>query len=204
MTQTYALLLRGINVSGRRKVPMADLRSCLEGLGHRDVRTYLQSGNAVFTTGADAGGAGASGASGAGGGAGVPAVSDEALASEIEDAVERRFGFRVDCLVRDGAYLAAVAAACPFPAAELEGKQLHALYLSESADPGRFAGIDREAHLPEAFALGDRVLYLYAPEGLGNSKLGEAVSRASVVKGLVVTGRNWNTVRKLVEMTGGE
>ncbi|MEW1695920.1 DUF1697 domain-containing protein [Streptomyces sp. NPDC091278] len=190
MTQTYALLLRGINVSGRRKVPMADLRSCLEGLGHRDVRTYLQSGNAVFTTAAPA--------------ASSAAASDEALASEIEDAVEHRFGFRVDCLVRGGAYLAAVAAACPFPAAELEGKQLHALYLSESADPGRFAGIDREAHLPEEFALGDRVLYLYAPEGLGNSKLGEAVSRASVVKGLVVTGRNWNTVRKLVEMTGGE
>ncbi|MER8234945.1 DUF1697 domain-containing protein [Streptomyces sp. NPDC094049] len=187
MTQTYALLLRGINVSGRRKVPMADLRSCLEGLGHQDVRTYLQSGNAVFTTGG-----------------GALAASDEALASEIEDAVEHRFGFRVDCLVRDGAYLAAVAAACPFPAAELEGKQLHALYLSESAEPGRFAGIDREAHLPEEFALGDRVLYLYAPEGLGNSKLGEAVSRTSVVKGLVVTGRNWNTVRKLVEMTGGE
>ncbi|MFF0478209.1 DUF1697 domain-containing protein [Streptomyces sp. NPDC004284] len=181
MTKTYAALLRGINVSGRRKVPMAELRDLLEGLGHTDVRTYLQSGNAVFTTDSGAG--------------------EDELRAALEDAIEERFGFRVDCLVRDGDYLAAVADACPFPAAELQGKQLHAIYYSEPADPGRFAAIDREAHLPEDFALGDRVLYLYTPEGLGNSKLGEAVSRPSVVKGLVATGRNWNTVVKLVEMT---
>ncbi|MFG2897980.1 DUF1697 domain-containing protein [Streptomyces zaomyceticus] len=187
MTQTYALLLRGINVSGHRKVPMAELRSVLEGLGHQDVRTYLQSGNAVFTTdSADATDS---------------AASADTLTAEIEDAIEERFGFRVDCLVRDADYLAAVAGACPFPAAELEGKQLHALYLSGPADPERFAAIDREAYRPEEFALGDRVLYLYVPEGLGRSRLAEVLARPSVVKGLVVTARNWNTVAKLVEMT---
>ncbi|MFC9395371.1 DUF1697 domain-containing protein [Streptomyces sp. NPDC057027] len=181
MTKTYAALLRGINVSGHRKVPMAELRSLLEGLGHTGVRTYLQSGNAVFATDTGAG--------------------EEELRAALEDAIEERFGFRVDTLVRDGDYLAAVAAACPFPAAELQGKQLHAIYYSGPADPERFAAIDREAFLPEDFALGDRVLYLYAPEGLGKSKLGEVVSRPSVVKGLVATGRNWNTVLKLIEMT---
>ncbi|MFE7547767.1 DUF1697 domain-containing protein [Streptomyces gardneri] len=181
MAKTYAALLRGINVSGHRKVPMAELRSVLEDLGHRDVRTYLQSGNAVFTTDSTA--------------------SDAELTTALEDAVERRFGFRVDCLVRDGAYLAAVAEACPFPAAELEGRQLHAIYYSGPAEPERFAAIDREAYLPEEFALGDRVLYLYVPEGLGRSKLGDVVTRPSVVKGLVATARNWNTVVKLVEMT---
>ncbi|MFE5730464.1 DUF1697 domain-containing protein [Streptomyces sp. NPDC056528] len=181
MTQTYAALLRGVNVSGRRKVPMPELRSLLEGLGHRNVRTHLQSGNAVFTTGADA--------------------SEEELTAAIEDAIEDRFGFRVDCLVRDGAYLAAVADACPFPTAGIEGKQLHALYFSGPPDAERFAAIDQEAYRPEAFALGDRVLYLYVPEGLGRSALGDAVSRPSLSKGLVVTARNWNTVLKLVEMT---
>ncbi|MFF9850365.1 DUF1697 domain-containing protein [Streptomyces litmocidini] len=179
--KTYAALLRGINVSGRRKVPMAELRDLLEGLGHTDVRTYLQSGNAVFTTESGAG--------------------EDDLGAALEEAIEERFGFRVDCLVRDGDYLAAVADACPFPAAELQGKQLHAIYYSGPADPERFASLDREAFLPEDFALGDRVLYLYTPDGLGNSKLGEAVSRPSVVKGLVATARNWNTVLKLIEMT---
>ncbi|MFG3042135.1 DUF1697 domain-containing protein [Streptomyces sp. NPDC048330] len=181
MTKTYAALLRGINVSGHRKVPMAELRDVLEGLGHRDVRTYLQSGNAVFTTDA--------------------AASEETLTAGLEDAIESRFGFRVDCLVRGGDYLAAVADACPFPAAELEGKQLHAVYYSGPAAPERFASIDRDAYLPEEFALGDRVLYLYAPDGLGRSRLGEAVSRPAVVKGLVATARNWNTVLRLIEMT---
>ncbi|MFI8966801.1 DUF1697 domain-containing protein [Streptomyces sp. NPDC053493] len=182
MTTTYALLLRGINVGGHRKVPMAQLRSVLEELGHRDVRTYLQSGNAVFTTDA--------------------AAADEELATAIEAAIEEHFGFRVDCLVRAHDYLAAVAENCPFPAAELEGRQLHAFYLSRPVDDSRFAGIDREAFLPEAFALGDRVLYLYAPDGLGRSKLGEALSRPALYKDVFATGRNWNTVLKLVEMTG--
>ncbi|MFF4172806.1 DUF1697 domain-containing protein [Streptomyces sp. NPDC001744] len=180
MTQTYAALLRGINVSGRRKVPMADLRTLLEDIGHRNVRTYLQSGNAVFTTDS--------------------ASSEEELTAALEEAIEERFGFRVDCLVRDGAYLAAVAEACPFPAAELEGRQLHALYFSGPPDAGRFAAIDRDAYRPEDFALGDRVLYLYAPGGLGTSRLGDAVSRPALSEGLVVTARNWNTVLRLVEM----
>ncbi|MEU6945363.1 DUF1697 domain-containing protein [Streptomyces sp. NPDC046316] len=182
MTTTYAVLLRGINVGGHRKVPMAELRSLLEGLGHRDVRTYLQSGNAVFTTDTDE-------------------LTDEELTTAIEDAIEKRFGFRVDCLVRDAAYLAAVAAACPFPAAELEGKQLHVTYLSEAVSPERFASIDQTAFLPEEFRLGERALYLYAPEGLGRSKLGEALSRPALFKGIVATTRNWNTVVKLAEMT---
>ncbi|MFF9915296.1 DUF1697 domain-containing protein [Streptomyces sp. NPDC013457] len=182
MTTTYAVLLRGINVGGHRKVPMADLRSLLEELGHRDVRTYLQSGNAVFTTDTDR-----------------PTEQEQTTA--IEEAVEKRFGFRVDCLVRDADYLAAVVDACPFPAAELEGKQLHVTYLSEPVTPERFASIDQDAFLPEEFRLGDRALYLYAPEGLGRSKLGEVLSRPALFKGIVATSRNWNTVVKLAEMT---
>ncbi|MEU8761748.1 DUF1697 domain-containing protein [Streptomyces sp. NPDC048659] len=181
---TYAALLRGINVSGRNKVPMAELRSLLEGLGHREVRTYLQSGNAVFT--ADR----------------PPAAgAEDELAAALETAIEGHFGFRVPCLVRDHGYLAAVAADCPYPAAELEGKQLHALYLSAPVTPERYAGIDPESYRPEGFALGDRVLYLHAPGGLGTSKLGEALSRPALHKGLTVTARNWNTVVKLVDMT---
>ncbi|MFE5297913.1 DUF1697 domain-containing protein [Streptomyces sp. NPDC056632] len=182
MTTSYAALLRGINVGGHRKVSMAQLRSLLEELGHRDVKTYLQSGNAVFTTDAD--------------------TAPGELTAALEGAIEERFGFHVDCLVLDHERLAAVAENCPFPAAELEGKQLHAFYLSGPLDEQRLAAVDRAAYLPEEFALGDRVLYLYAPEGLGRSKLGEVLSRPALFKGLTVTARNWNTVVKLVEMTG--
>jgi uncharacterized protein (DUF1697 family) len=79
---TYAALLRGINVGGAKKVPMAELRTLMEGLGHDRVRTYLQSGQAAFT--ADHG-------------------DEESLAAELTGAIEKHFGFSVDVIVRDHA-----------------------------------------------------------------------------------------------------
>ncbi|MFG2546072.1 DUF1697 domain-containing protein [Streptomyces sp. NPDC048594] len=181
MTTMYAALLRGVNVGGARKLPMADLRALLTDLGHDAVRTYLQSGQAVF--------AAAHG-------------DEESLAAELAGAIEKRFGFAVDVIVRDHAYLKAVAEACPFPAAELEAKQVHVTYFSAPVEAERFAPVDAPAFLPEEFRLGDRALYLYAPDGLGRSKLAEALARPRVTKGVVATTRNWNTVVKLVEMTG--
>ena len=180
MTTMYAALLRGINVGGSRKVPMADLRALMEGLGYGGVRTYLQSGQAVFTSGHG---------------------DEESLAAELAAAIERHFGFGVDVIVRDHAYVKAIADACPFPAAELEPRQLHVTYFSAPVGPERFAGIDPAAHLPEEFRLGDRALYLYAPNGLGRSKLAEQLARPRVNKGVIATTRNWNTVVKLVELT---
>ncbi|MER5431473.1 DUF1697 domain-containing protein [Streptomyces sp. NPDC002588] len=180
MTTMYAALLRGINVGGSRKVPMADLRTLMTGLDYGDVRTYLQSGQAVFSS-----------AHG----------DEESLAAELAQAIEKQFGFDVDVIVRDHAYLKTVAEACPFPAAELEGKQLHVTYFSAPVGPERYAELDQPAYLPEEFRLGDRALYLYAPDGLGRSKLAEMLSRPRLNKGIVATTRNWNTVVKLVEMT---
>ncbi|MEV7286220.1 DUF1697 domain-containing protein [Streptomyces sp. NPDC093252] len=179
-TTTYAALLRGINVGGSRKLPMADLRTLMEGLGHLGVRTHLQSGQAVFT---------------------ATRGDEDTLAAELAAAVEERFGFPVDILVRDHAYLRAVADACPYPAAELEPRQLHVTYFSAPVDDSRFTGLDRAVFLPEEFTLGDRALYLYAPEGLGRSKLAETLAKPRHTKGLTATTRNWNTVVKLVEMT---
>lgn len=179
----YAALLRGINVGGKKKVPMAELRSVLEGLGYGEVRTYLQSGNAVFSSASQ---------------------DPAALARELEAAIEARFGFPVKVLVVDGAYLRAVAEACPFPAAELEGRQLHATFFSQQPGPERFAAVDPAVYLPEDYRLGDRVLYLYAPGGLGSSELGAALHKPAVLKGIDATTRNWNTVAMLVELTADQ
>ncbi|OIJ63064.1 DUF1697 domain-containing protein [Streptomyces mangrovisoli] len=177
---TYAALLRGINVGGSRKLPMAELRALLTESGYGGVQTYLQSGQAVFT--AEEG-------------------DERSLAAALAAAIEKRFGFAVDVIVRDHAYLAATVAACPFPAAELEPKQLHVTYFDAPVTEERYAQLDRSAYLPEEFRLGDRALYLYAPDGLGRSKLAEQLSRARLTKGLIATTRNWNTVVRLAELT---
>lgn len=178
--KAYAALLRGINVGGSKKVPMAALRTLLTELGHGEVRTYLQSGNVAFTSAPD---------------------DEEALAGRLGRAIEEHFGFRVDVLVRDHHYLKAVADACPFPAASLEGKQLHVTYLSEPVPASRLDSVEAASFAPEEFRIGDRALYLHTPEGLGRSKLAEALAKPAVTKGLIATTRNWNTVTKLVELT---
>lgn len=190
MATRYAALLSAVNV-GKRKVPMTQLRELLTGLGYSDVQTYLASGNAVFTVGA---------------GEGVGQDEGELAASaRIEAALEEEFGFAVPCLVRDGAYLAAVIKACPFPAEDVAGKHLHATFYSTEISDERYADIDREAFKPEEFRIGDRVMYLHLPDGIGRSALATALSRpASRLKGITATGRNWNTVKALAAMTAAE
>ncbi|HEU5356046.1 MAG TPA: DUF1697 domain-containing protein [Actinocrinis sp.] len=186
-TTTYVALLAAVNV-GKRKVPMADLRDLLTGLGYRDVRTYLASGNAVFDVPDDAEEAG----------------DPAAIGARISAALADRFGFDVPCLVRTGAYLDAVIKACPFPADTLEGKQLHAVFYSVDVTADRYADLDQAAFLPEEFRLGEQVMYLYAPNGLGRSELAAALAKpAGRLKGIQATGRNWNTVKALAEMASG-
>ena len=178
--ETSILLLRGVNVGGHRKVPMAELRALCGEIGFANVRTYLASGNVV---------------------ADVRGGDAPSAAKALETAIEAHFGFPVDVIVRDHAYLRAVAESCPFPAADLEARQLHVTYFSAPVDEERFASVDRAAFLPEEFRLGDRALYLYAPDGLGRSKPAGAFPKPRMKKGVIATSRNWNTVVKLVELT---
>jgi uncharacterized protein (DUF1697 family) len=178
--KTYAVLLRGINVGGHKKVPMAELRALLTGLGLGEVRTHLQSGNAVLTS---------------------PREDEEALAARLRKAIEEHFGFGVDVLVRDHAYLKAVVDACPFPAASLEGRHLHVTFFSEPVAAKRFASVDVARYRPEELRRGDRALYLYTPNGLGRSQLAAALGASRPAAGVIATSRNWNTVTKLVELT---
>lgn len=183
----YAALLSAINV-GKRRIAMAELRELLSGLGYRDVRTYLASGNVVFTVDdADAGSADG---------------GEDALAAKISAALKERFGFDVPCLVRGHAYLKAVLEACPFPADEIAGTQLHAVFYSADGAADRYADFDRQAFLPEEFRFGDRVMYLYVPDGLGRSPLAVALAKpAGRMRGIEATSRNWNTLKALLEMT---
>lgn len=171
----FVALLRGVNVGGR-KVPMADLRSCLAGLGYEDVRTYIQSGNAVFrATGTAA-----------------------AVRKAVEAALQERFGMTILTVVLTAAELDAVVAENPFVEVESEPTKLVVSFLPEAVSEA-----DRKAFslddLPERGEYGTKVLYLHYPDGQGVSKLTPDVLQKRT-GGIWGTARNWRTVLALQEL----
>lgn len=171
----YVALFRGINVGGKNSLPMQDLRDILSSLGCENIRTYIQSGNAVFVSAAQAG----------------------ELAATIKAAIDNRFGFAPEVLLLTVRRLKAIAAANPFPDAESEPKFLHILFLTEAADEADLDALNDVRAPSERFVLTDDALYLHAPEGIARSKFAARVERCL---GVAATGRNWNTVSKIIEL----
>jgi uncharacterized protein (DUF1697 family) len=178
--KTFIALLRGINVTGRNKVPMEKLRSLCAGLGWKEVQTYIQSGNVVF----QANGAAAK------------------LEAAIEAAIERELGLSIATLVRAAVDWPAYVRGNPFPEASEKEPNLVMLALSKS--PPRADAVEK---LQERAECGERIvqvgdaLWLHFGGGVGRSKLSPAVLDRSA--GSPVTMRNWRTVLKVQEMASG-
>lgn len=172
----WITLLRGINVGGHNKLPMKDFRALLTSLGHEDVATYIQSGNAVFRSGAsDAG----------------------ALASTIRGAIDAAFDFAPDVLVISMQDLTAAMQNNPYADSEPDHKALHVSFLADEPASPDLETMQRLATQGENFSLDSRVFYLHAPNGIGRSKLAARVER---LLGVSATSRNWRTVGRLYEM----
>ena len=170
--QRWVALLRGVNVGGGNRVPMADLRTALEARGFEGVRSYIASGNLVL------------------GGDG-PA---DRIAAEVRAALSEGFGVDVPVLVLPDEALTAILADCPFDG---EGKTIHAFFCF--GDPVIDAEArDRWIAASETLAVRGRTVWLHAPDGIGRSALAERIGR--VVTGTDLTARNLNTVRKLAAM----
>ena len=169
----WVALLRGINVGGHNKVPMADLRRLCAGLGWTGVQTYIASGNLVFAAEGEAGG----------------------LALALHAAMIAGMGVAVEALILPGAAVRSALADCPFDPAQ--GKRVHAFFLW--AVPVLDLAVYEALRLPnEQVAVLGQVAWLHAPDGIGASKLAEKFGH--VVTGTQMTARNLNTLRKLVEM----
>lgn len=176
---THIALVRGINVGGRRRLRMADLRALLEDLGYGQVTTVLQSGNAVFTAGDSA----------------------AQVARRIEERLAGDHGLDVTVLVRSREELVAVVDGNPFSEATATPAKLHVAFLSDDPAPGRLAGIEPAEFAPDELRAGARALYLWYPNGAGRSKLTNDVLERRL--GVRATARNWNTVTKLLALAGG-
>ncbi|HEY6469630.1 MAG TPA: DUF1697 domain-containing protein [Candidatus Dormibacteraeota bacterium] len=174
MTARIALL-RGINVGRNKRIAMADLRAMLKSLGYQDVRTHLQSGNAIFVAGKG---------------------KDATLEQEISAAIKATFGMDVAVLVRTAPELASVVDSNPFVAQGADSSELHATFVAAAPPAAKVAAVDREACAPDEFALGDRVIYLRLRNGVMGSRLPDF----DKVLGIRTTTRNWNTTTRLREM----
>lgn len=169
----YVVLLRGINLGRARRLAMVDLRSLLEGLGGRGVRTYVQSGNAVLDW------------------EGAPGD----LGRQVRSALAAQHGLDVPVMVRTGPQLAAVVAAHPWAGEALDPKLLHVAFLSGPPDPVLVAAVDPTALLPERWALGEQAVYLYYAGGVRASRLDR------IRLGADLTARNWTTTLALRELS---
>lgn len=172
--RTCIALFRGINVVGKNPLPMRGLVGILERMGCKDVRTYIQSGNAVFRTGKRQTGK---------------------FAEAIGSRIYKEHGFKPKVLLLSVAQLKTAIEKNPFSTAD--GQALHFMFLESSPKKPDLAALVAVKSPSEKFKLENKVFYLYAPDGVGRSKLVAKVERAL---GVPVTGRNWNTVSKLLAM----
>ena len=176
----YVALLRGINVGTHRQMPMRDLVAVCDGLGYREVETYLRSGNVVFRTSGS---------------------SANQVSAALESAIAERFGFEVTTLVRTRRDLESVVAGNPFVERGAAIDRLHVTFLQDKPARSAVDAIDPDEGRGDDFEVVGREVYLHCPNGYGRSRLTnpfwERRLRTSA------TTRNWKTVHALVDMAGG-
>ncbi|HMQ55974.1 MAG TPA: DUF1697 domain-containing protein [Anaerolineae bacterium] len=174
--KTYIGLLRGINVGGANRLSMRQLVEVLQDLGLKNVKTYIQSGNVVFQS--------------------EPIKAVE-LSDRISAAIKQSHGFAPQVLLLELDELEQAAATNPFPQAEAEPKTLHLYFLAAVPQNPDLETLEDLKQEREQFSLQDKVFYLFAPDGIGRSKLAE---RAEKALGVAATARNWRSVCKIMEM----
>ena len=172
--QTFIGLLRGINVGGHKKLPMADLKSICGSIGLDNTKTYIQSGNLVFGSERE------------------PSL----ISKEIEDGIEDRFGFRPPVLLINSADFQKAAEGYPFSTDD--HKHSHLMFLSKQPAKNVVDEIRKLEHEPDLLSVGRRVIYFHFPNGVSGTRidLGK-LERTLKVK---CTMRNWRTVQQLIEM----
>ncbi|MCF7804521.1 MAG: DUF1697 domain-containing protein [Candidatus Marinimicrobia bacterium] len=173
---TYIALFRGINVGGRHRIKMADLRSLLEDLGLEDVNSYIQSGNVVFRS---------------------KKVDTSELSEQISAAIAENYDFKPNVFILEKKKFIRAMEANPFPDAESDDRRLHLTFLEAEPENPDMDGLREVKKESEEYELKGQKFYLYAPEGIGRSKL---ANKAEKLLGVSTTSRNWRTMGKIREM----
>lgn len=179
---TFLAFLRGINVGGNNKIPMADLRQMFEGLKMQEVKTILQSGNVAFQC------------------TGRKAAELEGI---LEKETAKRFGGSIDYMVRSADELAAIVKENPFPKeAKDDPSHLLVLFLKETASKDAEQKLNAAIKGREVVKVYGRNAFAIFPDGIGTSKVTTTMIDKNL--GTRSTARNWNTVNKLLALANSE
>jgi len=177
--QTYIALLRGINVSGQKKIKMAELRASLETLSFTDITTYIQSGNIVFKS--DMG-----------------SITD--LENQIHNLLLKDFGFEVPVLIKTHDEMKVAFENNPYEKDGTKDPKLFAVvFLKNKPDLENIALLKTYDYSPEEYILKDKIIYYYAAKGIGNAKMSNNFFEKKL--NVQATSRNWKTTQKLVELS---
>ena len=178
--QTFISILRGINVSGQKKILMADLKALFESCHFKEVQTYIQSGNVAFKSNEK--------------------IIDLQIAKMIEAAIFKKYNFHVPVIVRSADEMKKVVISNPFlKEKNIDSKKLHVTFLSEIPKAENVASIENTTFLPDQFTISGKEIYLHIPESYGETKLSNQFFEKKLK--VTATTRNWNTVVKLLEMS---
>jgi uncharacterized protein (DUF1697 family) len=176
--QKWILLLQGINVGGQKRMPMPEFQSLLMDLGFENARTYIQSGNAVFS---------------------CPETSLEVLENLIGEGIQERFGYSIPVFLRTSEDLARVARENPFLKVHKEDPTfLHATFLSGLLTPEKISSIVHPTGIPDKLQTGIEEVFLFCPNGYGRTRLNNGFFERKLK--MQVTTRNWNSVVTLLKM----
>lgn len=173
---TYIALLRGVNVGGHKKVPMAILREILEKSGLINVKTYIQSGNVVFQT---------------------SEINKIKLKEFIQKTIEHHFGFLVPIIVKTNEELQFVFDNCIF--SEAKKTKSYFILLNKAPEVSLVKEAEKIIFESEEFAIVNNCLYFYSSSGYGRTKFNmNTFEKKLKVK---ATSRNYKTIKKLLELS---
>ena len=177
MLGTYVALLYSIGISENRRLVMADWRSLMEDLGFQNPRTLIATGNAIFES---------------------RGTSVRKLEIRLEDAFERRFGRRVDIIVRAAASFRQLAAANPFPSeSQRDGSRVVVRIMRKPIDSDSVAALIPYLTQGERLRIVEGDLWVHFKEEPNRSRLMPFLASKRLGIG---TARNWNTIHRLTEM----
>lgn len=177
VTDLHVALLRGVNLGGKNRLAMKDLARLCEGLGCRDVRTYLQSGNVVYRA--------------------APELAGR-VQTDLRSALATELGLDVPVITRDAHGLHAVVTGSPYIARGLDPATVHAMFLADLPEASLVAALDPARSPGDAFEIANADVHLHLPNGVARTKLTNAWFDARLRTKSTV--RNWNTVTALLSM----